>query len=203
MSEDVALTLGGAHDHQVVTSSKNPNWRTTQPMREALHREFPLAIDLAATAENRVCEDWLGPGSSILEDSLSVESWAGLTPEYSYGFLNPPYARKFEGRSWPIEPWIERCWNTSADGRGIVAVLPAAIQTAWWRQYVYAGMAYSEHRHRATEIRILPHRESFDPPPGVTESQNANVNTAIVIWHPFNPGLVEPWVPHQRYWSYR
>lgn len=205
-----------SHDHRVMTSSKNPNWRTPQPLRDALHAEFPLAIDLAADAKNSVCAEWLGPGSTLGEttDALAFQSWATLIPEYSYGFLNPPYARRWpdlqtgEERSWPIEPWIERAWLTSYYGRGVVGVLPAAIQTGWWKQYIWTG-GYPDSRdsmsaiHRATEIRLIPHRVSFDPPPGVSESQNANVNTAIVIWHPFNPRLQEPWVPLVRYWSYR
>jgi phage N-6-adenine-methyltransferase len=189
----IVVPISGTHDHRVMTSSKNPNWRTPEKMREALFQEFPLVIDLAADETNTVCDRWLGPYSLLGTDALAFDNWAEFIDQYCYGFLNPPYARKFEGRSWPIEPWIERCWQTAEEGRSIVAVLPASIQTDWWRDLVWNG---------ADEIRFLPHRVSFDPPPDVTESQNANVNTAIVIWRPRRP-FIGPWTPHVRYWSYR
>lgn len=181
------------HDRQILGKSEDPNWRTPQALVELLFKEFPIAIDLAASLDDAVCDEWLGPGPDQgvrnRDDALRFDHWASFIPEYSYGFLNPPYSRKLK---MPIEPWIERCWKTAEAGRGVVAVLPAAIQTKWWQEHVWYG---------ADEIRFFPHRVSFLRPDGEPAS-NANVNTAVVIWRPPRP-FVGPWTPHIRYWSYR
>lgn len=184
------MTLQLAHDRQILGSSESPFWCTPQPLVQALFAEFPLTIDLAASAEDTICDHWLGPGSITNEDALAFDHWADFIPEYGYGFLNPPYSRKLK---MSIEPWVDRAFLTAERGRGVVAVLPASIQTAWWQEFVW---------QEADEIRFFPYRISFDPPPGVEESGNANVNTAIVIWRPPRP-FVGPWTPHVRYWSFR
>jgi phage N-6-adenine-methyltransferase len=187
------------HDRVTLAKSEDPNWRTPALLVQALFAEFPLAIDLAACADDAICEEWLGPGSPrLVPDALALEHWAHLIPEYAYGFLNPPYSRKLK---LPIEPWIERCWKTARSGRGVVAVLPAAIQTVWWQDFVWDGTYDSTQSLCADEIRFMPHRVSFEHPEG-EKSSNANVNTAIVIWRPARP-FVGPWTPHVRYWSYR
>lgn len=197
------------HDRQILGKSEDPNWRTPQALVDLLFREFPIAIDLAAGPTDAVCGLWLGPGSSGFgetdtTDALVFSEWAAFIPEYSYGFLNPPYSRKLK---MPIEPWIERCWKTAEQGRGVVAVLPAAVQTVWWQDYVWGGYGRGGKKaeyfktYPADEIRHFPHRISFLRPDGEPAS-NANVNTAVVIWRPPRP-FVGPWTPHVRYWSYR
>lgn len=195
------------HDRQVLASSKQPNWRTPRPLFHALHAEFGFSIDLAACAADSTLDRWLGPESPLedAQDALAFHSWHEVIDEFAFGFLNPPYSRKLK---MSIAPWIERCWQTSLDGRGVVAIVPAAVQTQWWQAYVVRGGLPAPGdgaAHRASEIRFFPHRLSFDPPhdePG-KESGNANVNTAIVVWRPYNPFLLEPWAPQVRYWSCR
>lgn len=182
------------HDRRTLGKSDEPHWRTPSPLVDLLFREFPITIDLAACAEDTICAEWLGPGcGDAIEDALQYEHWADLIPEHGVGFLNPPYSRKLK---LPIEPWIERCHHTAAAGRAVVAVLPAAVQTNWWMDYVWNG--------QADEIRFFPYRLSFDAPAHDPErtSSNANVNSAVVIWRPARP-FVGPWTPHVRYWSYR
>lgn len=190
-------------DRTVLASSDNPFWRTPAKLVELLFNEFPIAVDLAASAEDTICGEWLGPGSTLAADALQGDDWSGFIPEYGFGFLNPPYSRKLKQ---PIEPWIRRCAATAAAGRGVIAVLPAAIQTQWWQEYVWEGRVEVDDARflAADEIRFFPHRVSFDPPASdpEKESGNANVNTAVVIWRPQRP-FVGPWTPHIRYWTYR
>lgn len=203
------------HDREILGKSEDPNWRTPKALVDLLFKEFPIAIDLAACRADAVCGEWLGPDSFLgldkpdpekYYDALAFDDWAALIPEYSYGFLNPPYSRKLK---LPIEPWILRCWWTALKGRGVIAVLPAAIQTSWWQKYVWCGRAEEPPEDVGTmhswlpadEIRFFPHRVSFIRADGEPAS-NANVNTAVVIWRPPRP-FEGPWTPHTRYWSYR
>jgi phage N-6-adenine-methyltransferase len=212
-----------SHAHSVLTSSVQPNWRTPTPLFDRLNKEFRFDYDLAADAANRLCPQWFGPGGEV-EDALELTM---LTPG-TVGFLNPPYSVKLANalgkeikalgsqvcdlglrarkRALEIENWAAWAWGLSFHGATIVAVLPAAIQTEWWRKSLYQGQPIDDsgyYWHRASEIRIIPHRVQFDPPPGVEATGGATVNTAIVIFRPFNDAFVEPWAPQWRYWDYR
>ncbi len=91
----------------------------------------PLVFDLAATRANSVClGDYLGPGSSFVEDAFTPGfSWAGLganNPGYSW--LNPEYAN--------IGPWAERCVTESAKGLHVLMLAPAAVGSEWFNAHV-------------------------------------------------------------------
>jgi len=186
------------HDRQIIHSSSESDWRTPPECFQALDRVFHFTLDAAANQDDHCCPRWLGPGG-VQEDALGVGvMWTGTV------FLNPPYSRK---RKLPIAPWVRACWQFT---RGlyeweklenlptIVAILPFAPQTDWYRQYVYGHTALG---HPAMEEWRLPHRISFLRPDG-SPASNAGVNSVIIVWRP-NPGFVGPWQPAVRYWSYR
>lgn len=186
-----------AHDRRIVTSSEKSTHRTPQPLRNALRREFPIVIDLAATRANTVCPLYLGPDHHTrrYRDALTVP-WARtlriLYPTMALSqlaaFLNPPWSRTHK---LPLLPWIKQCVRESRRGLTIVTVLPAAIQTAWWHTYVLPC---------AYEIRFIPHRVSYDDEHGVKQA-NANFNSAIVVWKP-RVGFVR-YRPAINWWTYR
>jgi len=63
-------------------------WRTPCELFLALHAEFGFQVDLAANAQDRLLDRWLGPGG-LGEDALSATAWM----EYGRrGPLNPPYS---------------------------------------------------------------------------------------------------------------
>ncbi len=181
------------HTERVMHSSARSEWRTPPALFVALDKEFHFDVDVAADRDNHLCDTWYGPGADAYgrpTDALDV-NWG----RRCY-FMNPPYA-KAEKR--PIDPWVAQAWQTSYQMGGIVVgVLPFSPQTEWFRTYV---MGMTDPFHAAAELRMLPHRVTFNRPDG-TPADNAPGNTVIVIWRP-NPGYVGPWQPAVRYWSYR
>lgn len=217
---------------RVMHSSEEPNWRTPPALCGTLDREFRFTWDLAADEASALCTNYLGPGSPHGTDALDVDWWTFLGSDQA-GFLNPPYSRtlasayatgKLRGAPHPIDPvkaralliesWAAKCWYESRQGCTVVAVMPFAPQTDWYRQYVY-GHIWDEGQpaedapadgfwgwsgHAAMEERRLPHRINFLRPDG-TSADSAGVNHAIIVWKP-NPGYIGPWQPAVRYWSY-
>lgn len=214
------------HKLQMLHSSGECNHRTPPDLFGALKRTFPIEIDLAATAEDCLVTDddsayYLGPGhpDPALQDALQVP-WHEVG---KVGFLNPTYSlSKYseglklgiarEDLQWLlIENWAAKAFQESLQGFTTIGVFPYAAQTEWFREYVMGhtvqlSKANKDPRigwkgHAALDFWRIPHRVSFLTPTGEA-SNNANVNSCIVIWGP-NPGFVGPWSPSGRYWSYR
>lgn len=226
------------HDQHIIHSSEDPNWRTPQSCFDKLHEEFAFTLDGAADRESTKCLYYLGPESAYGEDALQVDLLSEtcyFDPQLQRIFLNPPFSRTLsaayrtgrirragqwvehpideaKAKSYDIEEWARWGWEWSQRGFTIVALLPFAPQTEWYRRYVYghdlepdgalgAAEPVGWLGHAAREERRLPHRISFLRATG-EKAANAGVNTAIVVWKA-NPGIVGPWQPHSFYWSYR
>lgn len=78
-----------------------------------------FGIDLAASADNTVADDYYTEEN----DSL-VQPWT----DYAWAYCNPPYA--------DIEPWVRKAWTESHKGANIAMLLPASVGSNWWRTYV-------------------------------------------------------------------
>ncbi len=183
------------HIQRVQHSSAKSDWRTPPELFQTLDKEFHFDADVAADATNHLCSCWYGPGEHDHLDGLTGD-WHDLVC-----FMNPPYA-KAEGL--PLEPWLKKAWDESQAGATVVGVLPFNPQTQWFRSWVYGQFIEAKAGwmgHAAMEVRMLPHRVTFNRPDG-TPADNAPGNTCIVVWRP-NPGYVGPWQPAMRYWSYR
>ncbi len=196
---DAEFDLMKEHIQRVMHSSKKSDWRTPTPLYNALDEEFGFTVDVAANAASclvyvRNKPQWFGPDSAHT-DGLAA-AWAPMTC-----FMNPPYQRGNKALgipSEPIEPWIEKAWQESREGATVVGVLPFNPQTGWFRHYVYGEESEPQ---AAAEVRILPHRVTFNRPNG-EPADNAPGNTCVVVWRPMR-GFVWPWQPTFRYWSYR
>jgi hypothetical protein len=110
---------------------------------QVLNAEFNFVCDLAATAENALCADWLGKGSGWLGKvkgphdpvppdgdetqggSLDVpwSDWKGWL------WLNPPFRK--------IAPWARKCLVESEKGARIVMLVPAAVDSDWFEDHVF------------------------------------------------------------------
>lgn len=212
-------------------SSIEPGWRTPPRCFEALDREFNFSMDAAACKDDTFCPIYCGPDRVGFEDGLGVD-WLGLSAGDTI-FLNPPYSKtlsaayrcgkiKIDGawhehpvdlqkaRGYQIESWAAKCWQESQRGCTIVGLFPFSPQTDWYREYVMGhgkgadpGSARVEcwNGFAATEERRLSHRVSFLRPDG-SPADNAGVNSVVIVWRPA-PGIVGPWTPLNRYWSYR
>lgn len=225
-----------AHDQQILHSSEESDWRTPPECFATLHQEFDFGLDGAADARSTHCLYWLGPESPYGEDALTVDLVAvGFDPHEYRIFLNPPFSRtkanayrtgrikqgsawvahpvdEAKARTYETESWAQWGWDWSQRGFTIVALLPFAPQTEWYREYVYGHAAHTNvmgeaiptmawSGHAAREERRLPHRISYLRPDG-SPAANAGVNTAVIVWKP-PCGIVGPWQPHSFYWSYR
>mgnify|MGYP001569823111 CR=1 FL=1 len=78
-------------------------------------------------------------------DSLSMNrgSWRAIVAN-GWGWLNPPFAH--------ITPWAKRCKELKEDGGKIALLVPAAVGSNWFRDYVF----------RVANVIALNGRLSFD-----------------------------------------
>ncbi len=102
-----------------------------------------FAIDLAASLENRKAERYIPEEA----DSLSVV-WAGLWRPYlptpTWCWLNPPYGH--------IAPWVKKCAEEGAAGVKIALLVPAAVGSNWYADYVDAHAYVFKFRPRLTFV---------------------------------------------------
>jgi hypothetical protein len=116
-----------AEENQVVV--------TPRPFLDAVGRRFgKLTWDLAANATNSVAGSsyYFGPGSQFGEDSLEAD-WAATTLYQENLWLNSP----FSDRNQPMHKWMAKC---AAEQKRIhspiLALIPAAVCTVWFRTWV-------------------------------------------------------------------
>jgi phage N-6-adenine-methyltransferase len=189
-------------DKQIIHSSDESNWRTPPELFKKLNEEADFGIDLAADRANALCMLYLGPEGRV-ENALESE-WSVYKTR---GFLNPPYSRKkyreTKDPAMLVENWARKAFNESERGFTTYGLFPFAPQTEWFRLYVMGHTQDGNgwRGHAATEVRRFPYRLSFLRPDG-SPAQNAGVNSCVIIWKP-NPGYVGPWMPVERYWSFK
>ncbi len=137
-------------------TTRRDDWRTPLWLFRDLDAEFHFICDVAATAENALCE-------RFLSDALT-ERW----PTGSC-FMNPPYGAK-------IEPFLRRAAEQASRVRRVVVLIPVRAESPWWHDVVMA---------RAAEIRFIRGRLAFRPPAWHVLSPRGNrpvFASAIVIF---------------------
>lgn len=105
---------------------------TPPSLLAAVVRRFgAIGVDLAASASNAVCREWLGPDhpDEHRRDALDLRAqwnWARIP---GLRWLNPPFG--------DIAPWAEKCAEQSAIGPCRVALLvPASVGSNWFAGHV-------------------------------------------------------------------
>lgn len=154
------------------------HWRTPRDLFLALHAEFGFQVDLAANAQDRLVDRWLGP-DGLAPDALTV-SWSEFGRR---GFLNPPYSSAL------IAAFMAKAAAEAREGFTTVALTPYTPDTQWWQQTQHAA-----------EIREIPHRVPYLKADGVTKT-GAMFPSAIVVFRP-QPGIVRG-DPRRVVWTYR
>jgi phage N-6-adenine-methyltransferase len=81
-----------------------------------------FVIDLAASKENAVAEIFY----TEEDDSLGPIKWDWG----GWAWLNPPFSR--------IEPWVAKAAKEASNGAHIAVLVPAAVGSNWWRDWVEA-----------------------------------------------------------------
>ena len=107
----------------VSTKSKQDYTTPRKLMGEIAHRfGITFTFDLAASAENHRCDEWM----DVENDALSV-NWESIL-QGGVGWLNPPF------RS--VDPWMEKCKVESCLGARIISLTLASLGTGWYRNHV-------------------------------------------------------------------
>ena len=97
-----------------------------------LDTEFHFTLDVAASAENAKCPNYL----TAEIDALDVP-WTGIC------WMNPPYSQ--------CGKWMKKAYNESRlHGTTVVCLVPSATDTKWWHKYAVKG-----------EIRFIKGRLRF------------------------------------------
>lgn len=107
------------------------DYRTPLEFLEAVRRRFGIdafALDLAADDENHVA-----PLYYTAENDALARANGWTTKSRGLAWCNPPYAR--------IGRWVEKAWNESRRGARLVMLIPAAVGSNYWRDYVH-GKAF-------------------------------------------------------------
>jgi site-specific DNA-methyltransferase (adenine-specific) len=144
----------------VALSSIDLTWRTPTPFYKKLDAEFSFVLDACAVSESTlVADNWYGPDHSDPErrDCL-VRDWFQDCGG-GYIFMNPPYGRG-------IGKFMAKAAQESVRGCGIVALVPARTDTAWWHDYVIPF---------ASDIRFIRGRLKFNDGPNAAPFPSAVV----------------------------
>jgi phage N-6-adenine-methyltransferase len=92
-------------------------------------------LDIAASADNAVCDNYLTEENDALSP---VYDWLSADHPYyqEWAWLNPPYSN--------IEPWVMKASQQARKGANIVMLVPASVGANWWAEWV-APYAYQTH----------------------------------------------------------
>jgi phage N-6-adenine-methyltransferase len=138
------------------------DYGTPPEFLRAIERDFNVIRwmrDLAAHANNAVCEEWYGPGG-IAEDSLKIP-WTMPGDLW----LNPPFS--------DIDSWARKCATTERSGR-IFQLSPASIGTNW----------YAEIAHGRAHVVALSPRLTF-----VGETDAYPKDLMLLVWSAVKGGF--------------
>ena len=151
-------------------SESEQNVGTPWRFVHAVHRLLCIpsfAVDLASSDE-------LSKGIVCVteqEDTFKTD-WAAFTNWQRWGFLNPPFGN--------IEPFAKKAWEDSRRGACLVMLVPAAVGSTWWHEWV-SGKGYTI---------ILRNRMAF-----IGHTQSYPKDLALIVYAPFLAGGM-------RYWSW-
>jgi len=171
-------------NNTLMFSKKSDEWQTPASVFDPLHSEFGFDLDAAATADNRMVPNYLGPDHSYERS----DALAGSCKWSNYGntiWLNPPYSQCLA--------FIARAaMESQCGGCTVVCLVPSRTDTRWWHNYVYDR---STHKFRpGVEARFLkgrvkfglangqPIRESLRNGPGSAVNNSAPFPSVIIVF---------------------
>lgn len=97
---------------------QSDEWETPPEVFDYLDRVHgPFLVDVAATSENRKCENF-----------HNAKGWCGLEKSWIFekAWCNPPYSNPM--------PWIQKASEETKNGVTTCMLLPGDISTKWFRQ---------------------------------------------------------------------
>lgn len=142
-------------------------WRTPPEIFAAMSAEFSFVIDVAASAENALCVNFLTEtDNALIADWIEYESWRG-----GYAWCNCPYS--------DITPWVKKAEEQAKNGIGCVMLVMADTSVGWYKKAI----------ETCQEVRFITGgRLAFlDPETGKPTGGN-NKGSMFLIWHPYAKG---------------
>lgn len=144
-------------------TSDNTNWGTPRSVFDPLNEIYRFDLDAAASTENALCSNYITEG----QDCLRVK-WSSIG---RFAWLNPPYGERelpcgpnckkktCADRGWHrdklfpgIGAFLAKALEETRFGVTTVALIPARMGSAWWRDYV----------HPASDLYEFPFRITFE-----------------------------------------
>ncbi len=98
------------------------SWRTDPVIFSALNKEFNFCLDVAASDDNHLCEEYYTKDL----DALS-HCWIDTVEDYNYRpvYINPPYGCGY------IKRFMNKCIEQKEKGVISVMLVPATLDTQW------------------------------------------------------------------------
>lgn len=150
-------------------ASKSVEWGTPIDLFQQMNREFMFSMDACASAGNAKCPVFLDRE----EDALSTDWSTKVGPGQSV-WMNPPWGRD-------IGKFLQRAVEESTSAKCIcVALVPAATDTQWWRNWVWMS----------SEVRLIVGRLRFVRDDGHTGPCPKGAALAIFTPWSFGPPKV-------------
>lgn len=117
--------------------SSRQTWETPAELFDYLNNEYCFSLDVAASAGNSKCTDWIDD----TEDALAIQ-WSGIC------WCNPPYGSKKQ----QLKDWVRKAYHEGLKPHCVVIMLiPCRTNTVWWHEYVM----------KAKAIRFIKGRPKF------------------------------------------
>jgi phage N-6-adenine-methyltransferase len=208
----------------VTHSSVFSDWGTPAEVFDPLDRYFGFCLDVCASAENaKVPSNYFGLDhvDAARRNALAAD-WRTAAASGGFdlpaglqlfegkrigatAFMNPPFSRELH---IPIEPWIAKACYEAERGLTVVGLVPASVQTAWWKRWVRRAdeIWFVQHRIRyvASEVMLgaINAKRLEQKKKPIAQAWGAGNNSAIVVWRP-DPGFVGHAEPIIRYWSWK
>ena len=98
---------------KVHTSSKSSEWETPKSFFDKYNDIHNFTIDVAATHENHLVDNYW-----TVEDDALTKNWSGVC------WMNPPYGRE-------IGKFIKKAYEESLKGVTVVCLIPSRTDTIW------------------------------------------------------------------------
>ena len=92
-------------------------WQTPKEVFEYLNKDFNFSCDVAASAENALCDNYI----SADDNALSLDKdWSRVN------WCNPPFSN--------IDPWVSKAIEQRKKGNTTVMLLPSDTSVKWFKK---------------------------------------------------------------------
>ena len=137
-------------------------WQTPPEVFAALNAEFKFTMDVAASADNKLLENYLSEGDDTLH---ALTEWGNVS------WCNPPYSK--------VLPWIYKAKCEAEAGCTVVMLLPCDTSVGWFAQALVS----------CSEVRFITDgRLSFVRADTKKAINGNNKGSVLFIWRPMQIG---------------